>query len=595
MRNQIDPRVGLVDINVHLPESRSRACALRMKIFSHYASRRNGSKIGHRSWGQKQIRAKDNSMKMTPSCSMLRYATPILLALCGFVGASATDVVTYHNDIARTGQNLQETILTLSNVNVSQFGKLLTLPVDSVIDAEPLYLSTVSIPGQGTHNVVYAVTENDSAYAFDADMGTLLWHTSVLGPGEMPSDTHGCGQITPTIGITSTPVIDRKLGPHGTIFLVAMSKDSSGHYFQRIHGLDAATGKEQRGSPVTVHAKYPGTGDDSLNGYVYFDPYQYAERQGLLLLNHVIYTAWTSHCDQRPYTAWVIGYSETTGAQTSVLNLTPNGSEGAIWQAGAGMASDGSNIFLLQGNGTFDTTLNAQGFPVNGDYGNGFVKLSTTNKQLAVADYFEMYNTVQESEADQDLGSGGTMVLPTQKDANGNPHYLAMGAGKDSHIYIVDRNNLGKFNPNNDDAIYQEIDGALFTGVFSMPAYYRGNVYYGPRKNNLLQFRFSNAKLSASPVSTSTATFAYPGTTPSVSANGSQNGIVWAIEHSGPDVLHAYDASNLKNELYNSNQAANGRDQFGSASHFGTPMIVNGKVYVGTSNSVVVFGLLSGK
>lgn len=524
--------------------------------------------------------------------SILRYAAFFFLLLCVYVAASATDVTTYHNDIARTGQNLEETMLTLSNVNSSSFGKLLTLPVDSVIDAEPLYLSALSIPGQGTHNVVYAVTENDSAYAFDADTGALLWHASVLGPGETPSDTHNCGQITPTIGVTATPVIDRKLGPHGTIFLAAMSKNSSGAYFQRLHSLDAATGQEQPGSPITVQAKYPGTGDGSQGGYVIFDPYQYAERQGLLLLNHVIYTGWTSHCDQQPYTGWVIGYSEENGTQTSVIDLTPNGNEGSVWQAGAGMASDGSNIFLLDANGVFDTTLNSQGFPVNGDYGNGFIRLSTTNDTLAVADYFEMYNTVQESDSDEDLGSGGEIVLPTMKDSHGNPHELAIGAGKDSNIYIVDRTNMGKFNPNNDSAIYQEIDGALAGGVWSAPAFYEGNIYYGPVSNNLLQFKFTNAKLSAAPISSSTANFPYPGSTPSISANGSANGIVWAIEHSSPSVLHAYDASNLKNELYNSNQAPNGRDQFGSASHFGTPMIVNGKVFVGTTNSVVVFGLL---
>jgi outer membrane protein assembly factor BamB len=531
---------------------------------------------------------------MACSRSMLRYAAPLVLLVFVAIGGSATDVTTYHNDIARSGQNVQETILTLNNVNSTDFGKLLTLPVDSVVDAEPLYLSQLSIPGQGTHNVVYTVTENDSAYAFDADTGTLLWQTSVLGQGEKPSDTHSCSQITPTIGITSTPVIDTKLGAHGTIFLVAMSKDSSSNYYQRIHALDAATGKEQPGSPITVQAKYPGTGDGSQGGYVVFDPYQYAERSGLLLLNHVVYTAWTSHCDERPYTGWVIGYSEKTGAQT-VIDVTPNGNEGSVWQTGAGMASDGSNIFLLDANGTFDTTLNSQGFPINGDFGNGFLKISTTGNTLAVADYFEMYNTVQESDADEDLGSGGTIVLPTMKDSNGNPQELAIGAGKDSNIYIVNRNNMGKFNPNNDTAIYQEIDGVLPGGIWSMPAYYRDNIYYGPSGYNLLGFRFTKAKLSTSPLSSTSTSFAYPGTTPSISANGSQNGIVWAIEHASPSVLHAYNAENLKQELYNSNQAPNGRDQFGNASHFGTPMIVNGKVYVGTTNSVVVFGALSSR
>jgi outer membrane protein assembly factor BamB len=496
----------------------------------------------------------------------------------------ATDVVTYHNDNARTGQNLKETILIKSNVNSSSFGKLFTFPVDGKIDAEPLYLSAVSIPGKGTHNVIYAVTENDSVYAFDADNGTPLWQVSVLGQGETPSDDHGCGQISPQIGITSTPVIDRSSGLHGTVYVVAMSKNSTS-YIQRIHGLDMTTGQEEFGGPVVIKATY-------RHGQVIFDPGQYAERQGLLLLNHVIYTAWTSHCDFGSYTGWVIGYSESTLKQTSVLNVTPNGSEGSIWQSGAGMASDGINIFFLDANGTFDTTLNKKGFPSLGDYGNGFIKLSTTNNKLAVADYFNMFNTVDESNSDLDLGSGGALLLPPLKDAKGKTRYLAIGAGKDTNIYIVDRLNMGKFNPNN-NAIYQEIDGVLGAGMWAMPAYFNGSVYFGPYGNNLLQFRLSKARLSKVPVSKSKIAFHYPGSTPSVSANGTNNGIIWTIEHSlNPDVLRAYDATNLAKELYDSNQASKQRDQFGIASHFGTPMIANGKVYVGTENSVAAFGLL---
>ena len=513
-------------------------------------------------------------------------------ALCAVIISSATDVTTYHNDIARTGQNLQETILTYSNVNSSSFGKLFISPVDGVIDAQPLYLSAVSIPGKGMHNVVYTVTENDSVYAFDADAGTLLWQVSALGSGESPSDDHGCGQISPQIGITSTPVIDRASGPHGTIYVVAMSKNSTS-YFQRIHALDLTTGAEQFGGPVAVKAKYPGTGDNSRNGFVIFDPAQYAERQGLLLLNGVIYTAWTSHCDFRPYTGWIIGYNESTLAQSGVLDVTPNGNEGSIWQSGAGIASDGKNLFFLDANGTFETSLNKKGFPNKGDYGNGFLKVSTGNNKLHVADYFNMYNTVSESDSDEDLGSGGAVVLPPMKDAKGKTHYLAIGAGKDQNIYIVNRNNMGKFNPNNDKAIYQEIDGVLGGGEWASSAYFNGNMYFGPVGNNLMQFQFSNARLSTSPLSKSAASFTYPGTAPSVSANGSSNGIVWSIEHTDPnDVLHAYNATNLATELYNSSQAGNQRDQFGTASHFGTPMIVNGKVYVGTSNGVAVFGLL---
>lgn len=519
----------------------------------------------------------------------------ILLFSLLFLAVGATgwagDVTTYHNDNTRDGQNLQETILTTHNVKASSFGKLFTFLVDGVIDAQPLYLSSVSISGQ-THNVLYVVTENDSVYAIDADAGTPLWQVSVLGQGETPSGTFGCNQISPQIGITSTPVIDRSSGPNGTIYLAAMSKNSQ-NYFQRVHALDMTTGQEEFGGPVTVQAKYPGRGDNSHHGFVVFDPKQYAERQGLLLLNHVVYTGWTSHCDFRPYTGWVIGYDEATLAQTSVLNVTPNGNEGAVWQSGSGMAADENNIFVLDANGTFDTTLNARGFPVHGDYGNAFMRLSTNNNKLAVADYFAMYNTVSESNSDVDLGSGGTLLLPPMKDSTGVTRSLAVGAGKDANIYVVNRADMGKFNPNNDNAIYQEIDGVLPGGDWSTPAYYNGSLYFGPVASQLLQFQFSQAKLSTAPTSKSAGTFTYPGTTPSVSANGKTEGIVWAIEHLNTSVLHAYDATNLGTELYNTNQAAGGRDQFGSASHFGTPTIINGKVYVGTTNSVVAFGLLS--
>ena len=261
--------------------------------------------------------------------------------LCGLVMTApgllcGTDVVTFHNDIERSGQNVNETILTNANVNSSMFGKLFSLTVDGIVDAQPLYLSSITIPNQGTHNALYVVTENDSAYAFDADNGSLLWRVSVLGAGEVSSDPHRCGQISPQIGITATPVIDRTSGPHGTIYIVAMSKSGS-TYYQRLHALDVTTGAEEFGGPVMIQAQYPGTGDNSQGGYVIFDPKQYAERAGLLELKNVIYTAWTSHCDERPYTGWIVGYHKSTLAQMSVLNVTPNGNQGAIWQSGGGL------------------------------------------------------------------------------------------------------------------------------------------------------------------------------------------------------------------------------------------------------------------
>lgn len=504
--------------------------------------------------------------------------------------SGSVDVTTYHFDGARTGLNPNETTLTTSNVASATFGLIRTLPVDGHIDAQPLYLSGLTIGGQ-SHNVVYAASEHGSAYAFDADTGAQLWKTSILESGETTSGDHGCSQITPEIGITSTPVIDRKAGPNGTIFVVGMSEDQSGHYHQRLHALDLTTGVEISGSPVEIAATYPGTGANSSGGKVVFDPGQYAERAGLLLLNGSIYMGWTSHCDSGPYTGWLMGYSESTLAQTSVLNLTPNGSEGSIWMAGAGLAADaGGNIYFLDANGTFDTTLNSSGFPTNGDFGNGFVKVSTSGGSLSVADYFETSNTVSESAGDEDLGSGGALVLPDLQDTSGTVHHLAVGAGKDSNIYVVNRDSMGKFNAQNDNAIYQEISGAI-GGVFSMPAYFNNTVYYGAVNDKLKAFPITNAKLATSASVQSASNFQYPGTTPAISANGTANGIVWAVENSSPAVLHAYDAASLQ-ELYNSNQAASSRDHFGNGNKFITPMIANGRVFVGTPSSVAEFGLL---
>jgi hypothetical protein len=505
--------------------------------------------------------------------------------------AATTDVLTYHNDIARTGQNLTETTLTTSNVTSAKFGKLGFYSVDGLVDAEPLYASSVSVPSNGTHNLLIVPTENDSVYAFDADSGTKIWQITTLKTGETASDNRGCGQVAPEIGVTSTPVIDRTQGPNGAIYVVAMSKDGSGNYHQRLHALDLARGTELFSGPVDIQATYPGTGDNSNGTSVIFDPKQYKERAALLLLNGVIYTGWASHCDDRPYTGWIMGYSETTLAQTSVLNITPNGNEGAIWMAGAGLAADSSgNIYFLDANGDFDSTLNALGFPSDGDYGNAFMKLSTTGNQLAVADYFEMDNELSENSSDTDLGSGATIVLPDLSDGAGHTVHLAVGAGKDSNLYVVNRDSMGKFSSNN-SSIYQELAGALPGGVWAMPAYFNNTVYYGSVGSPIQAFTITKAKLSTSATAQTSNSFGYPGTTPSVSANGTSNGIVWAVENTSPAVLHAFDASTL-NELYNSNQASNGRDQFGAGNKFITPMIENGKVFVGTTNGVAMFGLL---
>ncbi len=454
-----------------------------------------------------------STVTFTGTSGSLTHSTQLALTIQGTPTTNAPDVTTYHYDIARDGLNAQETILTPTNVTSTQFGKIGFDTVDGKVDAQPLYLANVNVGGQ-LHNVLYVASEHDSVYAFDADSGAQLWKTSILASGETTSDDHGCGQITPEIGITSTPVIDRKQGPNGTIFVVGMSKDASGKYHQRLHALDVTTGAEISGSPTEVAATYPGTGDNSQNGNVVFDPSQYAERAALLLLNGNIYTGWTSHCDAGLYTGWVIGYSESTLQQTQLLNMTPNGHEGSIWMSGGGLAADSSGfIYFLDANGTFDTTFDANGFPANGDYGNAMVKLSTSGK-LAVADYFEMYNGVSESSEDLDLGSGGPLLLPDQTDASGIVHHLIVAAGKDKNIYLADRGNLGKFNPATnpaDNNIYQQLTGAMAGMVYSSPAYFNGVLYYAADGDSLKAFPLTNAQLATSPSSVSPTKFGHPG------------------------------------------------------------------------------------
>jgi len=503
-----------------------------------------------------------------------------------------TDIVTYKNDLARTGQNLTESVLTPGNVKSASFGLLRILTVDGKVDATPLYLSALTVQG-AAHNVVFVATEKDSVYAFDADSGSLLWHASLLGSGESVNDLpgYGCSQITPTIGITSTPVIDRGAGSHGIIYAVAMSVSPGANtYHQRLHALDVTTGAEMLGGPIDISATYP-----TLGGSTSFDPAQYAERAALLLSNGTLYLSFTSHCDAPPYTGWIMAYSASTLARTAVLNVAPNsgGVGPAIWMSGGGPAADAAgNVYLLTANGVFETTLDANGFPNQGDYGNSFLKLSATGGTLTVSDYFTMYNVVNESGSDQDLGSGGILLLPDLTDSGGTVRHLAVGAGKDGNLYVVDRDSMGRFNSST-NKIWQELAGALAGGIFSTPAYFNGSLYYCPSNGPLRAFTVTAARLSATPSSRTALSFIPPGTSPAISANGTSNGIVWAHENTNPAVLHAFDAADLAHELYNSTQAPNGRDQFGAGNKFITPAIADGKVFVGTQTGVAEFGLLN--
>jgi hypothetical protein len=508
---------------------------------------------------------------------------------------SHTNVLTYHNDAGRTGQNSTEVTLTLANVKTSSFGKLFSLSVDGKVDAQPLYVSQLSMPGRGVQSVAYTATEHDSIYAFDAGSGALFWRTTLLGTGETPSDDRGCGQAVPEIGVTATPVIDLTAGLHGIIYALAMSKDAAGVYHHRLHALDLTTGEEQLGAPVEISANFPGSGDNSSNGQVIFDAKQYKSRPGLLLLNGVVYTGWGSHCDIRPYTGWLLAYDHSTLQQVGVFNFAPNGSAAALWNSGGGIAADAATgrLFVSVANGTFDTALDNGGFPGKGDFGNAFVKMNLLGGKLTAEDYWTMNNTVTESSQDQDLGSGGVLLLPDLTNASGQVVQLGTGAGKDGNLYVFNRGNMGKFDTQGNGTLYQQIPGALGGPEFASPAWFNGTVYYGASADRIRALSVNAALVQGQPTSATDQVFAYPGVAPAISANGTTNGILWVVENASQAVLHAYDATNLANEIYNTDQAAAGRDGFGAGNKYITPTIADGRVIVGGPGAVTVFGLMN--
>jgi hypothetical protein len=510
------------------------------------------------------------------------------LTVTATTASGSTDVVTYHYDVSRSGVNSTETTLTTSNVNSATFGKVGEFAVDGQIDGQALFLSQLAIPGKGNKNVLYIATENDSVYAVDAQSingssATILWKTSVLPAGESPADSASlpCGNINPN-GITATPVIDRA---RNAIYVEAMSKDSAGNIHHRLHALDLTNGSELFGGPTTITATYPGTGGNSANGVVTFDPKVQHERAALLESGGVIYTAWSGLWgDCGPYSAWVIGYDAGTLKQTSAIDLVPNNSGGGMWMGGGGPAADAAgNVYVITGNGFGDTP------GTNSSYGNSFVRLATSGG-LKVGDYFTPFNTSSEDAVDADFGSAGPLLLPDMVDAGGTTRHLAVGAGKDGNLYVLNRDNLGQFNSTK-NTVYQEF--ALSSGEnHSTPIFFNNTAYVGPTNSSLKAFPVSKALLATSPSSQTAHQFGGNGTVASVSANGATQGIVWALDW-GAGTLFAYDAADLTKELYDSNQAASNRDHFSAVGgHFITPMVANGRVYIGTSSTVAVFGLL---
>src|SRR6266446_884284 len=497
-------------------------------------------------------------------------------AATGFAG-----VTTWHNDNSRSGLNTSETALTLANVNTTKFGKLFSCTVDADVYAQPLYVPNVAITGIGTRSVIFVATEKDTVYAFDADTNTSpclpLWHVTLLGYGETALDTtsgDGCiDTVSPDIGITGTPVIDLSTQ---TLYVVTTSKSSGLTYFQRLHALDVTTGAEKFGGPVPIQATISGTS---------FDPAIHLQRPGLLLQSGVVYIAWASYCDNGPYHGWVLGYNASSLLQVSKFNDTPNGTLGGIWMSGAGPASDKSgNVYLITGNGTFDA--NAGGM----DFGDTFLKLTGS---LSVVDWFTPFNEGSLNTADLDVGGGGSALL---LDNPGGPNaHLLIGGGKEGKLYLVNRDNMGHFSAGSDSQIVQSFS-PTGQGIFATPVFWQNKLYLAPSTSPISQFVFdtTTGKFNTIAAFQSAATFSFPGATPSLSANGTANAILWAIQRpagGGTAVLHAYDASNLS-ELWNSSMAAGGRDQAGSAVKFTVPTIANGKVYIGTLGELDVFGLL---
>jgi hypothetical protein len=530
--------------------------------------------------------------------SFARAALSTLVLGCTFLSAAQVYVTTYHNDNSRTGQNLQETILTTANVNSTSFGKLFSQPLDGYSYSQPLYVPNLAIPNQGTHNVIYVATMNDSVYAFDADNNAgsnaqPLWTVNFTDPAKgittVPeAAVHCTDPVTTQVGVFSTPVIDTS---SNTLYVLARTLES-GLFYQRLHALDITTGAEKFGGPVAIEATVSGTGVGSKNGQIQFDPKLQSQRSALLLQNGLVYIAWSSLCDYSSYHGWVMAFNSQTLSPAGVWLATANGSKGGIWQSGNGPAGDSSfNTFTPTGNGTFDA--NTGGI----DYGESVVKLAPpANGTFSVSDYFTPYNYATNNANDLDIASAGMVLLPDQ--TGPYPHLLVQGS-KAGDLYLINRDNMGHFNATGNSQIVQYLVGVV-SGMWASPSWWNNNIYVSGNGGPIKAYSFSPTTelLSTKPTSISGSYYPYPGTTVSISSNQTSNGIVWALDNAnwatknGPAYLYAYDATNLATQLYSSktNQT---RDNPGPAIKFTVPTIANGKVYVTTQSGLAVYGLLN--
>ena len=525
----------------------------------------------------------------------------VAVVVAATASAGPSNVTTWRYDMGRTGQMLTETALTPSNVNLKSFGKLYSYPVDGYVYAQPLYLAGIIISGQ-KRNVVFIATQHDSVYAFDADHDQQLWKASLIdaahgaatGATTVPSGDIDSSDIVPEIGITGTPVIDAS---NGVLYVVGKSKETN-QYVQRLHALDIYTGDERSGSPVVIQASVPGNGAGSINGNVSFLPQWELQRTGLLLIDGTLFVGFGAHGDNGPYHGWLLSYNATTLQQIAVFNSSPNGRGNGIWQSGEGIAADIVNgvprIFIATGN-FFSTGAGPSNptppYTEGQNYSNAIMRFDVTNGGVVISDEWSPFDSDRLSAADQDQTSGGALLLPDQPGAY--VHELVQ-VGKNGRIEVLDRDSLGGFNTSRND-IPQEISGQL-SGLWSTPAYWNGMVYFWGSGDYLKQFAVSGGLLSSTPVSRGSVKSGFPGSSPVVSSNGSTAGILWTIRSDGyygggPALLYAFDATNVGTLLYSSAQNAS-RDIAGKAVKMAVPLVVNGKVYVGTQTEVDVYGEL---
>jgi hypothetical protein len=533
------------------------------------------------------------------------FSKSIALSLLFSLNAAAqVSVLTYHNNNNRTGANLNETVLTPANVNQNTFGKLFSYAVDGYVYAQPLYVSGLNITGQGTHNVVLVATEHNSVYAFDADSnaganGGLLWQVNLGTSVPTPNPSLPFQAIKPEVGITGTPVIDLT---SQTLYVDAFTWDGT-NYFHYVHALNLADGSD-RVPAMLVAASVPGVGVGSSNNVVPFQAKQQLQRSALTLAGGVLYVCFAGFTDTQnedPYHGWVLGFNPATLhlLPKYVFCTTPNGTvaqfgsiagRGAVWMAGGGMAvDDNNNLYFATGDGNFTAFKNSGGT----DYGDSYLKLSTVGG-LSVADYFTPYTQGSQQTNDLDTGSGGVILLPDQP---GPFPHLLVGAGKPSRAFVINRDQMTSDNQHinttsQSDNIVQTMP--LGGGSFDTPAYFDQKIYYVAIKDVIRSYALSNGTLIPDlPNTFGVRKYGFPGSTPSISANGSDNGIVWTIQNAQPAVLVAYDATNLSTELYNSSQAPGQRDQLTGGVKFVVPTVANGKVYAGSQNALSVFGLLN--